>query len=266
MNFEFKKLDSNCNLNELEKLIDCNGWLAEQVLVVFDFDMTLSFLPVITTKTGKLVRSIKAELRGGDKSLEALCRLKESGARFAILTAKVDSPQGAETIVAKLKNLGIAHLFNIENNENDEINEHIKKLSLQSSIRMAACGDVVASGHNKPESFLIWANANTKSLQKRTKLIYVEDCADHVVNFEKSIGSNLSLKNNNNDTDNNESANSSFLSSESTLKQFTDALLLWWPPPIVKGFETREIHSKQALEILETKISKSISTQNNNKI
>lgn len=63
----------------------------QDTLIVFDFDLTLSHLPIITTARGTKARSIRAELRGGADTLTHLRRWHEAGARFLILTAKVDS-------------------------------------------------------------------------------------------------------------------------------------------------------------------------------
>jgi hypothetical protein len=64
---------------------------AADTLIVFDFDLTLSHLPVITTTRGTKARSIRAELRGGLDTLTRLRHWHDAGARFLILTAKVDS-------------------------------------------------------------------------------------------------------------------------------------------------------------------------------
>jgi hypothetical protein len=64
---------------------------AQDTLIVFDFDLTLSHLPIITTTRGTKARSIRAELRGGADTLAHLRRWHDAGARFLILTAKVDS-------------------------------------------------------------------------------------------------------------------------------------------------------------------------------
>jgi hypothetical protein len=62
-----------------------------ETLIVFDFDLTLSHLPIITTTRGTKARSVRAELRGGADTLAHLRQWHDAGARFLILTAKVDS-------------------------------------------------------------------------------------------------------------------------------------------------------------------------------
>jgi 3-deoxy-D-manno-octulosonate 8-phosphate phosphatase KdsC-like HAD superfamily phosphatase len=250
MNVKFKKLDCDAHLGNLKADQDLSDFNAKDLLIVFDFDMTLSFMPVIKTKKG-LARSIRAELRGGEQTLAALRDWKQQGARFVILTAKVDSKQGAESIVAKLKHLGIQELFQYESDkeivadeEETSVEKRLEIMASEASIRMAAVGDIIASGHNKPEALRLWVKANEKSLAGRTKLLYVEDCADHVVNFETTFIDSSSNDNNDNDIDNNEQR-------KQKLIDFKDSILVWWPPPLVEGFETREIHSEKALQILE---------------
>lgn len=79
-----KKLEETKPLTDIESFIDAQHWRADECLIAFDFDMTLSFLPIIALPSGKLVRSIKAELRGGQKTLETLQLLKKSNSHISI--------------------------------------------------------------------------------------------------------------------------------------------------------------------------------------
>ena len=53
-------LDADGDLSGLPDLLEARGWQPAETLLVFDFDLTLSHLPVIRTPSGKLARSIRA--------------------------------------------------------------------------------------------------------------------------------------------------------------------------------------------------------------
>jgi hypothetical protein len=136
------------------------------------------------------------------------------------------------------------------------------------------------SGHNKPEAFWMFAQSDP-SIATRRHLVYVEDCADHILNFEHAFRRVFSSRNDNdNNTNNNANERSTIddiaatastttttttvaaaaggvesepdvLSSvDSRQFAFEDATLLFWPPALEDGFETLERHSADAHERL----------------
>jgi hypothetical protein len=136
------------------------------------------------------------------------------------------------------------------------------------------------SGHNKPEAFWLFAQSDP-SIAQRRHLVYVEDCADHVLNFEHafrrvfSLPTDISADNvnvNDDNSDKTKTSNSSpvvdaglvpaaapvaaeaeadVLSGvDASQFAFEDATLLFWPPAPEDGFETLERHSADAHERL----------------
>jgi uncharacterized protein len=242
-------------------LFDSNRSLAQltlpfapsSTLIVFDFDLTLSHLPIIVTSRGTKARSIKAELRGGDETLRQLRAWHTAGARFAILTAKVDSTSGVQSVIQRLRQLGIDSFFRTTPTE---ANVRMEASAKAARIRAAAVGDVIGSGHNKPEAFWLFAQADPTIAAERKHVVYVEDCADHILNFEHAF---QRIRGTAEPT----SASSSSASSPAAAaaaaaddvlgaidgKLFAgidDAILCYWPPPREDGFETFERHSADA--------------------
>lgn len=133
------------------------------------------------------------------------------------------------------------------------------------------------SGHNKPEAFWLFAQSDP-SISKRRHIVYVEDCADHVLNFEQafrrvfhrvdggenhvgnvttasSSDSTSTVGANVHSTDEGAVAASAnevdfFAHVHPTQFDFQDATLLFWPPACEDGFETFERHSADAHERL----------------
>ena len=95
----------------------------------------------------------------------------------------------------------------------------------------------------------------------RKNLFYVEDCADHVLNFGTALstiiqGSDDDQKATESVSDGNRDANVLDDVRKRVREQsfgFENFHLVWWPPPQVEGFETREIHSADALRQIEEK-------------
>eukprot|EP01108_Squamamoeba_japonica_P002749 TRINITY_DN2342_c0_g1_i1.p1 TRINITY_DN2342_c0_g1~~TRINITY_DN2342_c0_g1_i1.p1 ORF type:complete len:186 (-),score=24.01 TRINITY_DN2342_c0_g1_i1:254-811(-) len=92
-----------------------------------------------------------------------------------------------------------------------------------------------------PKDFGCGQKATTK-ISERKHIIYVEDCADHVVNFANAWkivkGDAASL-----DAAPAAESENVLANIDSSTLAFEDALLLWWPPPKVEGFgETQEVH------------------------
>lgn len=218
-------------------------------LVVFDFDLTLSHLPIITTTRGTKARSIRAELRGGAPTLAQLRRWHEAGARFAILTAKVDSASGVQSVVQRLAHLGIDQFFRTAPTD---ANARLDAAARLARIRCAAVGDVVGSGHNKPEAFWLFAAADP-TLAARRHVVYVDDCADHILNFEaafRRVRQPTTANENENETDEKKSGDDDDVlgAIDGGAFAFEDATLCYWPPPPEDGFETLERHSADAHE------------------
>jgi hypothetical protein len=134
------------------------------------------------------------------------------------------------------------------------------------------------SGHNKPEAFWLFAQSDP-SISKRRHIVYVEDCADHVLNFEQAFrrvfrsddggehqsntvdGNHLTTSTTSASSDNVQSTNGSvggeanavvdvFAQVDRAQFEFQDATLLFWPPACEDGFETFERHSADAHERL----------------
>jgi hypothetical protein len=212
-------------------------------LVVFDFDLTLSHLPIIVTARGTKARSIKAELRGGDDTLRQLRAWHDAGARFVVLTAKVDSVSGVQSVIQRLRQLGIDAFFR---STPTDANARMDAAAKAARIRAAAVGDVIGSGHNKPEAFWLFAQADPSIAAERRHIVYVEDCADHILNFEhgfqrvrKIVAAPAAAAG--------AGAEDVLGSIDSAQFAAIDSLTLcYWPPPQEDGFETSERHSADA--------------------
>ena len=179
---EVAQLDADGDLSALPALLEARGWHARDTLFVFDFDLTLSHLPIVRTRLNKLVRSVRAELRGGEPTRDALASLHAAGARCAILTAKVDSAGGVDAVRAKLRALALEPFFAAEQAAPEaqeaeaEADARLLAAATRAQLRCAARGDLLGSGHNKPEVFWLWAAS--RRIADRPHIVYVEDwCA-----------------------------------------------------------------------------------------
>lgn len=195
-------------------------------------------------------------------------------------------------MIQRLKQLGIDAFFRTA--VDDAVSSRLDAASRAARIRTAAVGDVIgryvdrirhrsrkadsrarSSGHNKPEAFWMFAQSDP-SIAERRHLVYVEDCADHVLNFELAFrrlfasrhdaetdavataDTTTTLNENLNETSNSgvivdtaAAAEPEVLSGVDARQfAFEDATLLFWPPTPEDGFETVERHSADAHERL----------------
>lgn len=227
---------------------------AAETLVVFDFDLTLSHLPIITTTRGTKARSIRAELRGGASSLEQLQRWHSAGARFAVLTAKVDSAGGVASVVQRLAQLGIERFFRCTPTD---ANARLDAAARAAHLRLAAVGDVIGSGHNKPEAFWLFVAADPTVAQLK-HVVYFDDCADHILSFDAAFRRVRKPRDNQEERDGDNTAAPApapaatdgdvLAAIDGAAFAFEDATLCYWPPPPEEGFETMERHSPDAHE------------------
>jgi hypothetical protein len=245
-----KRIHHDGDLSDVEREVIGRKWT--DCLIVFDFDQTLSLLPVIAGKNGKLVRSIKAELRGGDATLQILRRLKTNGATLAILTAKVDTKPGVQSVVAKLKALGIEDLF--DSAADSAVDERLKTLCSANQLRAAACGNVIGASHNKAEILRLWTEARQLSIRN---VIYVDDCADQVLNVAVELASLLALSRTADEVAANAQMESSTATPATVTPRRRGGAVFYWPAPFVEGFRCSD-ESDDAVQSIDTIIVSSV--------